>query len=145
MMIEIRKYDPQDYITIQKRKFDALALLSFPDPIDMARSFLRGPAFTMVNGDIIACGGVLKLWKGVGEGWLLTSPLIELHRVAFGRAAVRTIERLMDDLQLERLQTMVDAEHWVSRGWLQWMGFEPEGVMKKYLGGRDFIRFAKVR
>ncbi len=144
-MIEIRKYTPSDYMEINKRKFDALAILSFPDPMAMANSFLRGPAFTMVNDEIIACGGVLKLWKGVGEGWLLTSPLIEQHRVAFGRAALKTISRLMDDLKLERLQTMVDAEHWVSRYWLQWMGFKPEGLMSKYLGGRDFIRFAKVR
>jgi hypothetical protein len=144
-LIEIRKYVPEDYMTIQKRKFDALALLSFPEPMAMARSFLRGPSFTMVNGDIIACGGVLKLWKGVGEGWLLTSPLIEQHRMAFGRAAVKTINRLMDEMELERLQTMVDAEHWTSRGWLQWMGFKLEGRMAKYVGGRDFIRYAKVR
>lgn len=144
-MIQIRKYVPQDYLEIQKRNFDALALLEFPDLNAMAWSFTRGPAFTMVNGDIIACGGVLKLWKGVGEGWLLTSPMIERHRVAFGRAALKTINRLMDELGLERLQTMVDAEHKVSQNWLLWMEFRPEGKMYKYLGGRDFIRYAKVR
>lgn len=144
-MIEIRKYVPQDYLEIQKRNFDALALLEFPDLNAMAWSFTRGPAFTMVNGDIIACAGILKLWKGVGEAWVLTSPLVEQHKVAFGRAVLKIMNRLMDELEIERLQAMVDAEHKVSQNWLIWMGFMPEGIMKKYLGGRDFIRYAKVR
>ena len=144
-MLEIRPYIPSDYIDIKRRHFDALAALNFPKPWAMARNLATGRAFTMTYGEIVACGGILPLWKRVGEGWLVTSKLADQHKIALGKAAWRIIAQLFVEMDLERLQTMVDAEHSVSLYWLERMGFKPEGRMPKYMGGRDFIRLALVR
>jgi hypothetical protein len=144
-MIELRQYRPEDYMTIQRRHFDSLTFLNFPDPNAIARNLSRGPAFTLTNGIPIACGGVLPLWKGVGEGWVVSSPLVEKHSFLFARTAWRKIMELVETMDLVRLQTLVDAEYRVSRRWVERMGFVNEGVMRKYLGGRDYIRYALIR
>jgi RimJ/RimL family protein N-acetyltransferase len=48
-------------------------------------------------------------------------------------------------MDLDRIQTVVDAEHTVSHKWVERMGFKNEGLMRKYLGGRDFYRYALIR
>lgn len=144
-MIEIRKYQPEDFLTIKRRDFDALAFMHFPNPKAIASRLAKGPAFTMLNGNIIACAGVLPLWKGSGEGWAVTSPLVEKYPVTFAKSVFLKITEIIEEMQLIRLQTVVDAEHTVSQNWLKRMGFKDEGLMRKYLGGRDFYRYAWIR
>jgi hypothetical protein len=144
-MIELREYKPEDYMTIQRRHFDSLTFLNFPNPNAIALNLFRGPAFTLTNGQIIGCGGILPLWKGVGEGWVITSDLVEKYPILFAKTVWRKMKELMVRMGLERVQTLVDAEHTVSQKWVERMGFENEGLMHKYLGGRDFIRYAIVR
>jgi len=144
-MIEIRPYKPEDYMIIQRRHFDSLTFMNFPDPSAVARNLASGRAYTIANGVPIACGGVLPLWKGVGEGWVVTSDLVEKYPLIFAKTVWRAMTELIVDMGLERIQTVVDSEHTVSQRWVERMGFKNEGLMKKYLGGRDFIRYAIVR
>lgn len=144
-MIKLRKYIPEDYMTINRRHFDSLTFLNFPDPKAIAINLTRGPAYTLENGGIIACGGILPLWKGVGEVWVVSSPLVEKHPIFFAKTAWRKLFEMIKDLDLERVQSLVDAEHKVSMVWVERMGFKQEGVMRKYMNGRDFIRYAWVR
>ena len=144
-MIELRKYQPEDYMTIQRRHFDSLTFLNFPDPRAIAMNLARGPAYTLTNGEIIGCGGILPLWKGVGEAWVISSPQVEKHPIAFARTIWRKLFELIDSMGLERVQSLVDAEHKVSMVWVERMGFKQEGLMRKYMDGRDFIRYAWVR
>jgi len=48
-------------------------------------------------------------------------------------------------MDLERVQTTIDAEHEVSKAWAERMGFVNEGLMRKYIAGRDFYRYALIR
>ena len=145
MCIRVREYKPEDYMTIHRRKFDAFTFLNFPDPEAIAKRLTSGPAYTITNGVPVACGGILPLWKGVGEGWVVTSALVEQHPFMFAKTIWRETLRLIKDLDLDRIQTVVDAEHTVSMRWVERMGFENEGLMKKFLGGRDFFRYALIR
>lgn len=143
-MINVRTYIPNDYLLITRRRFDAITFLNFPNPRAMANTFARGEAYTMeVDGELVACGGVLPLWKGVGEVWLVASPLVERHKTAVGLAVVRKLKEMKK--KYERLQTVIDREFVLSREWAVWMGFRSEGVMKKYIDGRDYIRYAMVK
>jgi hypothetical protein len=143
--LKVRDYKPEDYMVIHRRRFDEMTFLNFPDPEAIAKSLLRGPAYTITNGVPIACGGVLPLWKDVGEGWVVTSPLVEKYPVTFAKTVWRATKKLIESMDLYRIQTVVDAEHEVSQIWVERMGFENEGLMKKYLGGRDFYRYALIR
>lgn len=144
-ILKVREYRPEDYMIIQRRRFDSLTFMNFPNPELIAKSLLRGPAYTITNGVPVACGGILPLWEGVGEGWIVTSPLVEKYPYTFAKTVWRETERLIRSLNLDRIQTVVDAEHTVSQIWVERMGFENEGLMKKYLGGRDFFRYALIR
>lgn len=143
--IRVRDYKPEDYMIIHRRKFDTLTFLNFPNPEAVAKSLAKGPAYTLTNGVPVACSGILPLWKGVGEGWAVTSSLVEKYPIIFAKTIWRETVRLIKALDLDRIQTTVDAEHTVSQRWVERMGFVNEGLMKKYLGGRDFFRYALIR
>jgi len=143
-MLEIRKFRVEDYFEIERRKFDMLTFLNFPNPKAIATNLARGKAFTMVNSEnIIASGGILPLWKGVGEAWIVSSDLVKHHWLSFARAVLLNLKKM--EPEFERVQTTVDAEHEVSMKWVEWMGFRKEGLMKKFIGGRDYWRYARIR
>jgi hypothetical protein len=145
-MIKVQPYVPEDYMRINRRHFDSLTFMSFPAPKLVAQNLARGPAFTGVaNGEIIACGGILPLWKGVGEAWVVSSELVSLYPMTFAKVIWRKLKSIIEELELERVQTTVDVEHKVSQKWLERMNFENEGLMRKFLGGRDYYRFAWIK
>ena len=145
-MIEIRPYIPEDYMKINRRHFDSLTFMNFPTPKLVAQNLARGPAFTgLADGEIIACGGILPLWKGVGEAWVVSSELVSLYPITFAKVIWRKMRSIIGELELERVQTTVDKEHKVSQKWLERMGFKNEGLMRKFLGGRDYYRFAWIK
>jgi hypothetical protein len=119
--------------------------MNFPDPMAMANNLARGPAFTIANGVPVACGGILPLWKGVGEAWIVSSPLVEKYPITFAKVVWKKLKLLIEIMDLERVQTMVDCNHKVSQEWVKRMGFKKEGKMSKYIGGRDFYRYALVK
>ena len=145
-MIEIREYIPDDYLKVNRRHFDSLTVMHFPNPKLVAINLSKGPAFTGVaNGEIIACGGILPLWKGVGEAWVVSSELVSLYPITFAKVIWRKLKSIIEELELERVQTTVDVEHKVSQKWLERMNFENEGLMRKFLGGRDYYRYAWIK
>lgn len=144
--LEIRKFKVEDYLEIERRKFDMLTFLHFPDPKAIATRLARGPSYTMVNSEhVIASGGILPLWKGVGEAWVVSSDLVPKHYMAFVRTVVGQLNKITKDMSLDRVQTTVNVEHAVSIKWVEWMGFEREGLMRKFIGGQDYYRYARVR
>lgn len=143
-MPEFRKYMADDYLRIQRRKFEMLTFLQFPDPNAMARRLGIGDAYTITdNGNIIASGGVVPMWKGVGEGWIVSSEFVHEYKIFFVKTVLRELMKLSE--KYERIQTMIDIENVVSMKWAEWMGFECEGLRRKYIGGRDFWGYALVR
>ena len=145
-MIELKQYSPEDYLKIRRRDFDMLTFLNFPNPKVVARNLLRGMAITgFRDEEIVACGGIMPLWKGVGEAWVVTSPLVKMCSFSFVKVVWRRLLTFTKIMELERVQTTVDAEHEVSRKWVERMGFKQEGLLKKYINGRDFFRYALIK
>jgi hypothetical protein len=145
-VIEIRQYVPSDYLRISRRAFDLTTFIGFVDPYSVAENLMKGPAFTgECNGDIIACGGIIPLWKGVGEAWVVTSELVEKFRFTFAKVVWRNLRVQIDAMELDRVQTVIHKDHKVSIKWAERMGFVSEGLMRKYISGCDFYRFAWIR
>lgn len=146
MGVELRDYKSEDYMTIKRRHFDSLTFLNFPNPKLIAENLTKGPAFTAFNdGEIVACGGIMPFWKEVGEAWVITSPLVSQYPLFFAKTVWRKLRDLIKSMNLERVQTMVDAENIISQRWVERMNFKNEGLMRKYLGGRDYIRYALIK
>ena len=145
-MVTIRPYQPEDYLAITRREFDEITFKNRSNPDATARELAKGMAFTGVNeGGIIACGGVLPIWKGVGEAWAVTSPLVQKYPLVFAKTMRSKLIEIIIANSFERVQTIVDAEFRVSQRWLERMGFKYEGEMEKYISGRTYLRYAWIR
>jgi hypothetical protein len=94
------------------------------------------------QGVVLAMGGVMPFWQGRVFGWMLMGD--NLGR----RMAVvhRYVSRFLDEQDADRIETVVldgfDAGH----RWAQMLGFEWEGLMKKWgADGCDYHLYARVR
>lgn len=145
-MIMLRRYRASDYLNIHRRKFDLYTFLNFPDPERVAKELSRGPALSLVcDTGIIACGGILPLWRRVGEAWMVTSSMVEKHPLLVIRKLLKAFLEIIENYRFERVQTTIDVENEKSIKLAEWLGFKNEGLMKKYIGGRDFYRYAWIK
>ncbi len=103
-----------------------------------------GPSVTLaVDGKPAACGGFGLLWMGTAEMWAT----IEKNCRPGVVIAIRTqVDEWIRDYALDRVQSMTPASWRPGQRFLEWLGFEPEGVLRK-MGphGIDQILYARVR
>lgn len=101
------------------------------------------------NGAIVAVGGIIKYWHGVGEMWCLTSKDMEgkwakwpfLHR-----QAKRLIQVFFNEMEGHRLQTSILSGFEGGQKWAGRLGFHSEGDMPQYGPDRkDYERWALVK
>ncbi len=107
----------------------------------------RGPAWTvMVDDRIIACGGVVIIWKGVGAAWIVFSETMPTHGLWMTRMTKRVLEDAVRIYNLHRLETMVEASNERYRRWVKVLGFTPEnGVARAYTTDKkDTTRFERI-
>lgn len=95
----------------------------------------------LVDGKPIACAGVIEVWKGrafawsyLGEGWERQMRLV--HRAAL--AGLRAC-------RWRRVEMAVDPRHPEGKRWALHLGFEFEGLARKFTpDGRDAEIWARV-
>jgi len=141
-------FEPEHLYRLRPRGFEAKEMELLGDPVGRVKEYLKyGVAYTgCVNGDIIGCAGLFRLWPGVAEVWAVTTPLVEKYPVSFHKAIYRGLERLQNDMGLWRIQTAIHKDHWVSQEWVKRMGFEFEGDMPGYGPDKStYRRFARSR
>jgi hypothetical protein len=147
MSLKIAPFEAWHLERLEARRFEAQELACLGDVKRRAVFYQQaGPAWTgLYDGEIMACCGVIILWAGVAEAWLVTTNLCEQHRLSFHRAIKQNLARLIADMGLQRLQAAVHAEHVVSQKWVERLGFSHEGLMAAYgPDGSDYVRYAKV-
>jgi len=106
----------------------------------------KGNAYTLfVDDKPIVAGGILILWKGVAEGWVMANQNIyELKFLAAKEIKKRT-DVLCEKNKVKRLQTSVKAEFATGVRFAEWLGLRTEGLMKHYgPDGSDYLRMAKI-
>jgi len=117
------------------------------DSLNIAHTFARHPSLTLRgdDGTIIACGGVVVLWRGVGEAWGLTTKLVESYRILYYKTTKTMIESVAQSFNLHRVQATIPVGHEHAARFIMRMGFTREGLMKKFgPDGHDFIMFGRV-
>ena len=103
------------------------------------------PSYALVIDDQVICiFGMVTLWEGVAEFWLIPGVLIERYKKTFFKAIKIAHERMMEFNNIQRLQCICFTGNERSRKWIERNGFVVEGIMKKYRHGKDFYRMAKV-
>ncbi|MDB5405401.1 MAG: hypothetical protein JWL84_313 [Rhodospirillales bacterium] len=104
---------------------EALAMTGLPGPEALRRSATvsRETWAGTVDG-VAACVfglGMGSMLDDVGRPWMVGTPLVERHSMAFLRRNRPMIARWLEECRI--LENWVDARHAVSRRWLNWLGF----------------------
>ncbi len=154
MGISIETFHPAHYSQLRLREPDRRSLEALENMDELMEVYsARGLAWTgRVDGEVLAIGGVARLWPGVGEAWMLASKDVPRHARDFHRTVKGLLELAKTSMQLHRLQTAV---RWASddqegnRTRLKWalaLGFESEGLMLCYgANGDHWLRVAWIR
>ena len=106
----------------------------------------EGNAYTMfVNGKPVFSIGIVILWSGVAEGWVLASQ--NVFEMKF--LAAKTMKELTDEMckknKIKRLQTSVKADFKLGVRFATWLGLEIEGLKKSYgPDGSDYYQLGKI-
>lgn len=104
----------------------------------------EGCAFTgIIEGRIISCGGLL-LEKG-GNAYLWQIPSVYVHDVKLSYC--KYIRKWIDDVSkefcLNRLESLcVDDE--LHNRWMGFLGFQKEGVKRRFYNGQDYAMFGRL-
>jgi len=97
------------------------------------------------EGKVIACMGVVRLWKGVGEAWCFTTQDAVKHPRLLCRAGLWGLDKALGMLGLHRVQAHVLMEFKAGLRWAGYMGFSQEGVCLSFTAdGHDVARFARL-
>ena len=140
-MLKIRPYTQDDVYDID---------LDYPFP-KQSRQGLVGHddivGFTLEDsGTVMAVGGVHVMWFGAGEAWVLVSPECLDIPASFARYAKRQFNSILQDTGLRRVQASIHVDDDRAYRFAEWLGFENEGVMRKYgVEGDDYYRMARVQ
>jgi hypothetical protein len=145
-VIEVRPFIAGHRDLIKPRPFDEGILLGLDGCADYAPTFEQNPGWTMfVDGVPAAAAGFVILWRGVAEGWALTSALVDKHPVSFQRLVKRLLAETIQLYKLWRVQAVIELEHKQSLKWAAKLGFAREGSMLMMgPNGEDFVRLAKL-
>ena len=115
--------------------------LSFIDNLEIDDCFTG-----VINGRPVVCGGVIKLWEGCFEGWVIASRSIQIYSFDICKTIRRYTDNLFFKNNMHRLQTAVIKDFSEGYRFAQFLGMQQEGIMKKYdYMKKDYMRFARVK
>ncbi len=92
-----------------------------------------GPAWSLLRGGrVLACGGAVRFWPGVGELWLWLGGQAQENPVALARWARKAMRLLRRREGFVRLQAHVRADDPAAGRFAEFLGLECEGACPGY-------------
>lgn len=96
------------------------------------------------EGDVVACGGTIRQWKGRYVAWAYMTPQTGCCMLRL----TRLVRDVLDEIS-GRVEITVRADFAAGRRWAELLGFEvenPPGVLRRYgPEGEDHISYVRVR
>jgi hypothetical protein len=86
----------------------------------------------LVYGKPVAMFGCIMLWTGVGEMWSIISDDARRYPKQLTIVAKEFSDIVTQSLSLHRLQITVRSDEPRALRWAEYLGFEVEGLMRKY-------------
>lgn len=139
----IETFKPEHLAQLSLQSFQADARHDVANPA-YGKALAQHEAQTVVlDGRVVACCGVVRMWEGRGELWGLIAADIGQEGMRRMHYAAKAWLR---NTAWRRLEAHCDAEHVQAHRWLELLGFTCEGPLAKYTpDGRDCLRYARVR
>jgi len=145
--MEVVPFAPEHMMKIDKSDVNG-EVLTFIGDLDQRAGIYAcaGPAVTVIDNDIVlAIGGVLKFWQGVGEAWLQVSPAGRLQKMAIYKEMKSLLDRAFDEQGFHRIQAAVLDGHIEAHRTCLRLGFIPEGMMVNFGPNKEnFIRYCRL-
>ena len=106
----------------------------------------KGNAYTLfIDNKPIVAGGIIVIWKGVAEGWVMANQNIYDVKLLACKEIKNRTDLLCEKNKIKRLQTSVKASFTTGVRFAGWLGLKKEGLMKNYgPDGSDYLRMAKI-
>ena len=106
----------------------------------------KGNAYTLfIDNKPIVAGGIIVIWKGVAEGWVMANQNIYDVKLLACKEIKNRTDLLCEKNKIKRLQTSVKASFTTGVRFASWLGLKKEGLMKNYgPDGSDYLRMAKI-
>ena len=102
-------------------------------------------SFTAIHDNNIICAaGVIPIWEGVFEGWIMGTELIWQHQFSSAKIIKIEMQRLIKYNKIIRLQTPVKKDFILGHRFAEWLGMKQEGLMTKYQNNEDYYRYARI-
>lgn len=98
-----------------------------------------------VDGTIAASAGLVPLWAGVCEAWMIAGDDVAKHRIKVSRKMRTMLGDVMRQQGFYRAQANIHHKFERAIRLAEWLGFENEGLMRRFgVEGADYFRYAKV-
>jgi hypothetical protein len=97
----------------------------------------------IVDGRIVCCGGVIPYQNGNADIWLIPSVYVSTVKMTFTKELKKWLFGVRDDLCLNRMQSYCLDDELHNR-WMRFLGFEREGLARKYHQGKDYALFGRI-
>ena len=146
-MIDIIPFKPEHMVGIEKSESDPDVLVFLSGLNERAEQYAKsGPASTMMeNGKVLAVGGVVKFWAGVGEAWLMVAPEGRQKGLILFRHMGKFLDFCFVEHRFHRIQASIPYGHKEAHRCIMKLGFIPEGMMVRY--GPDmenYVRYVRL-
>jgi len=145
--LDVVRFRPEHAEALNMRIPDAEWAENLGAPIAaQARMLAIGPSISLVrDGEVVACGGAMVVWRDVAEIWMRTSPLVEVYPLAVVKTTRRFLAAVWQDFALRRMQCVVRADYDRAIRFAARLGFEREALLRRYgPDGHDYFMCARV-
>tara|TARA_X000001388_G_scaffold62654_3_gene48444 strand:+ start:478 stop:939 length:462 start_codon:yes stop_codon:yes gene_type:complete len=107
---------------------------------------IPGLSYTLlVDNNIILAGGIIPLWPGVAEGWVMSSKRVFDFKIKAAISVKKRLDSLCENNKIKRLQTSVKEKFLTGVRFAEFLGLKKEGLMLHYgLDGTNYYRMAKI-
>jgi len=147
-VLMLKPFEQSDLLSIADHAAEPFAL-KHPDysEHDISRMFAcGGPAFTgIVDGRVVACGGVVDRGDGSGEAWMVFDSRMKAHRLGALRAMRYVLCSLFGEGVFDRIDASVADGFACGERLAAHLGFRRAGIDTDRADGATATIFTKTR
>ncbi len=146
-MYRVTEFSPDVLREATLRGEDVEVMMGTPNWDALLDAYAQHYAMTLWHDDqFVMCGGVMVVWAGVGEAWVLGSPDVAKHGKQVYKMCKQGLDAAEKHFNLRRIQATVIE---VKFDWIRFakvLGFKKEGTMFGYgPDGKDYALMARYK
>jgi RimJ/RimL family protein N-acetyltransferase len=142
----LRPYEEGDIEKLDPREMDLM--VGGEDYVEKIKKNIESSETVTVQKDgvILAITGLIHSRPGVAEIWSITGTPVDSNKTLFAQCSILVVDYWIKKYDLHRLTANTHEDHTQSIRWLEWLGFEREGLMRKYGTLREnFYLYARTK